>query len=267
MKKLALAAIALAFCTSTRAEWFQVKSVTSYNQITAIRPNEPNNEVTIRINNLENIEDIQQDRTKVLLSGQSAKDLAKATLQGQLVRIENLTEDSGIFTGDVYLSYEQMVRGYAKQRLVGGQTITPEIKATIQDICRRMLRNLDTATFPESHNAAIPDEEKREETYFQKAYKRATSNPNNKDDGTYVRDYFTYDDCYGQDYLKGIFTYEALSWFKDEGQFLPINIQKTYLNWLSQYQVSPDQKAKDLEKKIRDMTVRYRLYRDFLFGD
>ena len=136
--------LAVFCCTSAHAEWYQVKSVESYNKIVAFKPNEPANEIRIRIKNLENIEDIQMGRSKVLLAGKSALDLARDTLQGQLVWIENLVEDSGIYVGNVFPSYEQVVRGFANQRMVGGQSISPEIKAQVQEIYKRMLRHLDS---------------------------------------------------------------------------------------------------------------------------
>ena len=250
MKKTALLLAICAAGAVSRAEWFEVKSVSSYNQIVASRPNAPANTIKIRIKNLENVEDIQMDRSKVLLSGQSTLQLAKDALKGQLVWIEDLQEESGIYVGTIYLSYEQMVRAYAKQRMVGGQTVTPEIKALIQDLSRKMLSNLKDTSSVYEDNAQ-----------FLIAYNKAAEQQNN-DTKTL---YFTYDECYSHDYLKGIFIYEALSWFKDEGQFLPSSIQELYITWLSQYQKATDQRAKGIEMKIRDMTVRYELYKDFLF--
>ncbi len=236
-------ALLIALCATSQAEWFQVLSVTSYNKITAIRPNEPNNEITVRIKNLENIEDIQENRNKVLLSSKSAEELANDLLKGQLVQIENLTEDSGIYVGDVYLSYEQIIRGFAKQRMVGGKTVKPEIKKQIMMIATRMFRQLDTTTVIEDDNR------------IKNALQKAT-------EGKVV---FTYETYYDNDYLKCIFVYEALAWFKETGQFLPDGIQKMYLDWVGEYQSAQSLKAKELEVKIRDMALRYELYRDFVF--
>lgn len=77
--------------------------------------------------------------------------------------------------------------------------------------------------------------------------------------------YFTFDTYYTNPYLKGIFAYEALDWFKNIGQFLPENIQKMYIGWLAAYQNAQPKAARDLEVKIRDMTVRYELYQNFIF--
>ena len=256
MKKIIIILSLAAMGTAARAEWFEVRSVISYNQIVAVRPNAPASNIKIRIKNLENIEDIQQDRSKVLLGGKSALQLAQDALRGQLIWVEDLQEESGIYVGTVYLSYEQMIRGYAKQRMVGGQTITPQIKQTIQEIYQRMLRNLDTtetyendALFLEAFNRAVGNK-------IQKA--QIKTNPNS---------FFSYDVCYTHSYLKGIFAYESLNWFKHEGQFLPVEVQKTFVDWLAQYQNATDQRAKMLEMKIRDLTVRYDLYKDFLFDD
>ena len=114
MKKTVFALCFIASCMSVHAEWFEVRSVTSYNQIVAARPNAPANTIKIRIKNLDNIEDIQMDRSKVLLSGKSTLQLAQDMLGGQLVWIEDLQEESGIYVGTIYLSYEQVVRAYAK---------------------------------------------------------------------------------------------------------------------------------------------------------
>lgn len=240
-----IALFAAVGCLSAQAEWYQVKSVVSYNRITAFKPNEPANEINIRIKNLENIEDIQMGRSKVLLAGKSAQTLAKDTLEGQLVWIENLVEESGIYVGNVYLSYEQVVRGFASQRMVGGQTISPEIKASIREIYKRMLRHLDSPGVFEN------------DALLREANIRAAQ-------GSTV---FSCDTCYEYDYLKGIFVYEALDWFKAEGQFLSSDVQEIYITWLGQYQTATAQRAKALEQKIRDMTVRYDLYKDFLYDD
>lgn len=244
MHKYIILLTALFFCSQSRAEWFQIKAVSSYNRVTAIRPNAPNNEITIRIKNLENIEDIQVNRTKVLFSGRSALDLARDSLQGQLVWIENLEEDSGIYVGNIYLSYEQVVRSFAKQRLVGGQTVPAELESKVRTVFRKMLSTMDSAAINDV--ATNPD-----------AYEKAVQG----------RDTYTYEIYYTDDYLKGIFAYESLAWYKETGQFLPVEIQSMFLDWLTSYQNAGAQRAKDLETKIRDLTARYELYRDFLFDD
>ncbi|MBN2161704.1 MAG: hypothetical protein JXR25_08955 [Pontiellaceae bacterium] len=253
MKKSVLLLAICGLSLSTYAEWYSVQSVTSYNQIVASKANTPANTIKIRIRNLENVEDIQSNRSKVLLSGQSTIQLAKDALKGQLVWIEDLMEEGDGYVADIYLSYEQMVRGYAKQRMVGGQTVSPEIKAMVQDLVNKMFSSLrDTSSIYEN------------DAEFLSAYKRAADMVGAT--GT-KKSYFTYDVSYTHDYLKGIFIYEALCWFKEEGQFLPAGIQDMYITWLSQYQKATDQRAKGLEMKIRDMTVRYELYKDFLFDD
>jgi hypothetical protein len=248
----------IAIAATVHAEWFEVKSVISYNQVVAVRPNAPANTIKIRIKNLENIEDIQIDRSKMLLSGRSALQLAQDSLRGQLVWIEDLKEESGIHVGTLYLSYEQMIRGYAEQRMVGGETLTPKIKQTVMEIYRRMLRSLDTTETYEN------------DALFVEAYNRTVGrkiDPKKAQIKSHPNSYFSYDICYTHTYLKGIFVYEALSWFKAEGQFLPVDIQQTFVDWLAQYQNATDQRAKMLEMKIRDLTVRYELYKDFLFDD
>lgn len=239
-------AILTACCSlSAHAEWYQVKSVESYNRIVAVKPNEPANEIRIRIKNLENIEDIQTGRSKVLLAGKSARDLARDTLEGQLVWVENLSEDSGIYVANVFPSYEQVVRGFANQRMVGGQTISPAIKGQILEIYKRMLRNMDSDGVFEN------------EFMLKEANLKAA-------EGQSV---FSCESCYQYDYLKGIFVYEALNWFKEIGQFLSSDVQAMYISWLAQYQTASVQRAKGLEQKIRDMVVRYELYKDFMYED
>jgi hypothetical protein len=237
--------IAACCCISARAEWYQVKSVESYNRIVAFKPNEPANEIRIRIQNLENIEDIRSGRSKVLLTGRSARDLARDTLQGQLVWIENLYQESGIYVGNVYPSYEQVVRAFASQRMVGGQTISPELKVQILEIYKRMLRHLDMP-------GAFEDEARLKE-----ADQRAAEN----------RSVFSCENCYDYDYLRGIFIYEALSWFKTDGQYLSADVQALFISWLAEYQTATLQRAKGLEQKIRGMVVRHELYRDFIFDE
>ena len=240
-----IALLAAFCCVSTHADWYQVKSVESYNRIVAFKPNEPANQIRIRIKNLENIEDIQMGRSKVLLSGKSARELARDTLAGQLVWIENLHEESGIYVGNVFPSYEQVVRGFANQRMVGGQTISPGIRTQIEEIYKRMIRHLDTpGTF-------------ENDVLLQEANKKAANN----------KEVFSCENCYEFDYLKGIFVYEALAWFKEIGQFLSPDIQSLYITWLAQYQTATLQRAKGYEQKIRSIVVRYDLYKDFIFDD
>ena len=240
-----IAMLAASCCISTHAEWYQVRSVESYNRIIAFKPNEPANEIKIRIKNLENIEDIQMERSKVLLAGQSAQNLARDILAGQLVWIENLVQDSGIYVGNVFPSYEQVVRGFAKQRMVGGQSISPEVKVKIQEIYKLMLRHLDSPGVFEN------------DARLQAANQKAAAG----------QSVFSCDNCFDYDYLKGLFVYEALVWFKEIGQFLPLDVQTMYISWLAQYQSATLQRAKGLEQKIRGMVVRYELYKDFIIDD
>lgn len=243
MKRKLILFASLALCANAHAEWFQIESVSSYNKVTAVRPNAPANKISIRIKNLENIEDIQVNRTKVILSGKSAQQLAQDTLKGQLVWIENLEEESGTYVGNIYLSYEQVIRAFAKQRMVGGQTISPEIKKTLTNVISSMLRDLDAQQVPDvSHKDANKTAKEGKEVY-------------------------SFDSCYDNEYMKGIFVYETLDWYKNTGQFLPVDIQKIIINWVSQFQSAEGPRARVLEYKIRDITVRYELYKDFIFDE
>lgn len=271
-----IALLAAFCCLSAHAEWYQIKSVESYNTIVAFKPNEPANEIRIRIRNLENIEDIQSGRSKVLLGGKSARDLARDILEGQLVWIENLVEDSGIYVANVFPSYEQVVRGFAKQRMVGGQTITPAIKSKLQQIAKRMLQNMDSSDTlndrtaskrVNQYAAAIQSGQDGAEINIQNINMDGDANISLRFKGFEGLSPFTYDDCYLHGYLKGIFVYEALYWFKYTGQYLPADIQEIYVNWLMEYQIASPQQGKVIEQKIRDMVVRNDLYRDFIFDD
>ncbi|MBN2686452.1 MAG: hypothetical protein JXR40_14315 [Pontiellaceae bacterium] len=237
MKRKFILLASLAICAGANAEWFQIESVSSYNKVTAIRPDTPANKISIRIKNLENIEDIQVNRTKVLFSGKSAQQLAQDTLRGQLVWIENLEEDSGTYVGNIYLSYEQVIRAFAKQRMVGGQTVPPDVQKVLFSVSKTMLKDLDAQTTNET-----------------KAH-------NSSGNGYSLESY------YEDQYLRGLFVYETLIWYKEKGQFLPEEIQMMLVTWISQYQSSQGQRASILEMKIRDLTVRYELYRDFIFDE
>ncbi|MBN2704686.1 MAG: hypothetical protein JXR23_10795 [Pontiellaceae bacterium] len=237
MKRKYILLASLAICTGAHAEWFQIESVSSYNKVTAIRPDAPANKISIRIKNLENIEDIQVNRTKVLFSGKSAEDLAQDTLKGQLVWIENLEQESGTYVGNVYLSYEQVIRAFAKQRMVGGQTVPADVQKLLVNISKQMMKDLDTQSTNETK-------------------------PHNVSGNGYSLESY-----YNDPYLRGIFVYETLVWYKEKGQFLPDEIQEMLLTWVTQYQSSQGQRASILEMKIRDMTVRYELYRDFIFDE
>jgi hypothetical protein len=65
-------------------------------------------------------------------------------------------------------------------------------------------------------------------------------------------------------YARGKFTYECLDWFKKRGQFLPHEIQRTFVVWLRTYQLTGGEESKSLRDRLDWMMKNNELYQDFL---
>jgi hypothetical protein len=224
-----------AACAAAGAEWMKVQQVTAYNQVTLARENDAAHAVSVRIRNLEKIEDLRSAAEKALLGGTEAQALTREMLKGQTVWVEDLRVESGEKTAALYLSYEQVLRSFMKRRIAGGYTVNPELKKMLKDIYRQMLADLNSDT--PSMNT-IPE---------------AKQNPSPLRLG-----------AYGNDYDRAMFVYAALLWYKNTGQFLPAHVQRLFLEWVKSYQSGSPQDAKYLEKKLMDMINHHELYDDFL---
>ncbi|MDF7799486.1 hypothetical protein P4C99_08415 [Pontiellaceae bacterium B1224] len=214
---------------SVRAEWYLVTNVLSYNTIVVqlSKGTGSKNGVQMRVANLEKIEYITDNRSKVLLGGSEPKAILKDMVLGQIVWIDQFENINGENVGHLYPSYEQVVKAYMKRRMTGAYTLTPAVKQKLISVHKRMLSDLKSAS--PSTNA-------------EKA-------------------------AYENEYSKALFVYDGMNWFKKTGQFLPTDVQELYVDWLSDHLSATGTNAREMETKIQDMQKRSDLYRDFLFED
>jgi len=227
--KIWILALLIAASFSARAEWYAVTKVHNYNTIDAqiSKGGGSKSSIRIRIANLEKIEYITNDRTKVLLGGSEPKKLLESVMLGQIVWIDQLESINGEYVGYVYPSYEQVLKGYMKRRLTGSYTLSPAVKQKLSTVRSRMLSDLRNG--------------------------KPTGNKGQA--------------AYENEYSKALFIYDSLNWFKKTGQFLPSDVQEVYVDWVSDYYSESGTTARELEVKIQDMWKRHDLYRDFLHAE
>lgn len=225
--KVVLMAIVMALGISAHAEWYIVTKVHAYNTVEAQLSKGTGSKagIKIRITNLEKIEYITNDRSKVLLGGSDPKKLLEEIALGQIVWIDQLENVNGENVGHLYPSYEQVLKVYMKRRMAGSFTITPLVKQKLTNVHKRMISAMKNGSPPTTSSER----------------------------------------SYENDYSKALFVYDGLNWFKKTGQFLPVEVQELYVDWLADYLSSNGSTARELEAKIKDMQRRSDLYRDFLF--
>jgi len=230
---------------AAQADWYYVTAVTDYNKIMAhlADPAADQKDIHIRIANLENIEDIQNDRTKVLLAGAEPKVLARDILLHQVVWVDQLKVNNGENVANVYPTYDQVLRAYTGRRIGGTYSISPAVMQKIKRVSSRMLTKLATETPNRNPKQTV-----------------RSSLPENGNQ--------SYDlGWYENEYARAIFVYDALNWFKYQGQYLPERVQDIYIGWLDDYMNATGVDALTLEIKVQDMQQRSDLYRDFLFDE
>lgn len=221
---------------AVQAEWYLVSKVLDYNHVELIlsKGSASKSGTKVRIRNLEKIEYIENDRSKVLLNGTEPKNILKEILLGQVVWVDEIETVNGEQVASIYPSYEQVLKVFTYHRMSGQYTLSPEVKQKLENIYHRMLAELRN----ESPN-------------------RSSGKGNKENDSKAA---------YENSYSKALFVYDSLDWFKKTGQYLPIPVQELYIDWLSSYFSSNGGDAYDLEIKILDMRKRHGLYRDFLDG-
>lgn len=245
-----ISGLVLACCTVAHAEWYKVDKVLEYNVLNVSKLAESQPSIKVRAENLDRIEYIH-DSKKVLLGGKEAKELAKEMLGGQIVWIENLRDEGGMMTGSISVSYEQVMNVFMKHRLAGGYVTTPDVRAQLVLIYRKMLDTLD------ANNPILGKKSKTSSKASSKTESKSSS------PASVVQT----ENAYGNEYTRAMFVYECLSWYKETGQFLPVHVQKLFVKWLKSFQSDTIQRAKYAEQKLRDLMKHAGLYRDFLFED
>jgi hypothetical protein len=63
---------------------------------------------------------------------------------------------------------------------------------------------------------------------------------------------------------RGKFIYECLDWFKNKGQYLPDDVQVTFVNWLRIYQQSHSNDGDYIKSRLQWMLKNNDLYLDFI---
>ena len=255
--KIIITALITACSLAAPADWYYVTAVTDYNKITAhlADPAADQKDMVIRIANLENIEDIQNDRTKVLFTGAEPKQLAQEVLEHQVVWIDRLEVDNGENVANVYPSYNQVLRTFTDRRIGGTYSISPEVMQKIKRISTRMLSSLATETPDRNPNQKVRSSFLRDGIQPKDVIQSAVGNK-------------TYDlGWYENEYSKALFIYDALNWFKQQGQYLPQRVQEIYIGWLDNYLIASGVDALTIEIKVQDMQQRSELYRDFYFDE
>lgn len=220
---------------SAQAEWYVVTKVLGYNkiQVQFSEGGASKSSITVRVKNLEKIEYITNDREKVFLGGTEPKRLLEQLTLGQIVWLEGFESINGENLAHLYPSYEQILKVFMKRRMTGGYTISPAIKMKLKNISKKMISAMRNGSPPRNAGGS------------KDAPKMA----------------------YENDYLKALFVYDSLDWFKKTGQFLPRAAQELYVDWLSDFMTATGNDARDFETKIKDMQKRYSLYQDFLFEE
>lgn len=66
------------------------------------------------------------------------------------------------------------------------------------------------------------------------------------------------------DFERGKFTYTCLDWFKNRGQYLPDDVQNTFVDWLRIYQKATSTESDFMKKRLQWMMENNGLYQDFL---
>ena len=253
MKKL-LPALFLLCCISTRAEWYRVLSVPSYNTVRASQADGDKEPIVIRIRNLEKIEFIQPDPEKVLIGGEEAAALAKSILQGQLVWVENLEAEEGAFVADLYPSYEQVVTAYKERRIVNGDNVTAETKGKLRIIYNQMLEDLNLSALTTEARAAAEETASEVQAKLRNIYEGMLSDirltrpkirtGDQKDDEI---------ESYESDFHRSLFIMDSIVWFRKKGQFMRPDAQKLFVDLLQSFPNESGADARYTQVKIESM--------------
>ncbi len=66
------------------------------------------------------------------------------------------------------------------------------------------------------------------------------------------------------DFERGKFTYKCLEWFKNQGQYLPDDVQTVFINWLRVYQQTHSNQVGFMKERLQWMLDNNKLYLDFM---
>jgi len=238
----------------SKAEWYQVQSVPTYNTIKAVKIDGKNEPVVIRIRNLEKIEYIQPKSEKVLIGGTEAISLAKDILNGQTVWVENLKAEQGALVGDVYPSFEQVINAYKKKRILNGDNISEGMKKSLMIIYKQMLVDLnDDFDIPisDAESQKILETVQRQMT---KIYEVTLSNL--RSDTPKVSSSKEQVSPYSGKFQRALFSAEAALWFKEKGQSMHPHSQQLFVGLLNDFQTQPDSNARYTYIKLKEIMRR-----------
>lgn len=262
--------VALLACSTAHAEWYRVRSVPSYNTITAALADGEKEPITIRVRNLEKIEYIQSDPEKVLIGGKEAIALSKSVLQGQLVWVDNLLAEEGAYVGDVYPSFEQVVTAYKNTRIVNGDNMAPGIKDKIKIIYKQMIADLNLAplTIENSEQAMQTAKEARDKIH--KIYLEMLSNIRVSEPRTQTMKKSDEEEDSGKRYEgefeRALFTADAIIWFRKTGQYMHPAAQKTFVDLLQSFQNDLSQTARFNQMRIEQIMKKQVLFTEMFLN-
>lgn len=262
MKKIIV--MVLLACGSAQGEWYRVNSVTNYNTITAAKADGENDPITIRIRNLEKIEYIQPDSAKVLIGGKEAISLAKRVLQGQLVWVENLKPEEGAYVADVYPSFEQVVTAYKESRLLSGDNVSADLLEKIKAIYKQMLIDLNHSPLTMATESEAQQTAAQARTKIHNIFRQILSEL--RSNTIAIRDKDSEVTAYENEFLRTLFTADAIIWYRDNGQYMHPAAQMLFADLLQNYQNDPAQTARYTQIRIEQMMEKEALFKE-LFLD
>lgn len=267
MKILTL--IIILSCSTAHAEWYRVNSVPTYNSIKASKADGENQQITVRIRNLEKIEYIQPHPEKVLIGGEEAISLAKRVLQGQLVWIENLKPEEGAYAADVYPSFEQVITAYKEKRIINGDNISESTKGKLKIIYKQMMADLNLASlsFDTGNQPQDVSDEVRKKLhniYSGMVGDIRSETPKTKSLGNSDKE--VVEKGYEGEYQRAMFTAEAILWFNKNGQYLQPTGQKLFVDLLLSFQTDASQNARFTMYKIETIMKKDALFKEIFLN-
>jgi len=262
MKPLLL--IVLLACSTTRAEWYRVDSVSAYNTITAAKADGKAEPVGIRIRNLDKIEYIQSDPEKILIGGEEALSLSKSILSGQLVWVENLQAEEGAYVADIYPSFEQVVTVYKTKRIVNGDNVKADISQKLKIIYKQMLADINITPMSAEAKSQQTAKEAREKLH--NIYMNTLSNIRSGDAKLSKGSYNEPSKQYENSFQRAIFSANAIVWFRDKGQYLQPEAQKLFVDLLQSFQNDVPSNARYTQLRIEEIMNNEALFHELFLN-
>ena len=272
IQRMTLSLSILLTCGMARAEWYRVDSVPAYNTIRAVKADSDKEPVVIRIRNLDKIEYLQPKSEKVLMGGSEAISLAKSVLQGQLVWVENIQVEEGAYVADIYPSFEQIITVYKKKRMVNGDNISEGTKEKLKVIYKQMLAEFNLTPLLPTSDAQAQQVSKEIRSTLRTIYTRTLSNlrtetPNigggkKKEEEAGGAAAKQYDGRF----QRALFTADAITWFREKGQYMHPLAQQLFIELLKSFQSDADSEARYTQVRIKEIMKRDPFFKELFLN-